>query len=248
MLFIKGVVKWRMVFKFSCISVEKITGLIDRLKFSEPALRREVFDHGKLVSAKKGDVLIKEGQYLDFLPIVISGSIRVYQQKEDREILLYYVRAEQTCVMSLSSAYFNNTSTAYGIAMEPTDILVIPTRFISEWQLKYPSWNEYVIRTFRSRYDELLNSFGSVAFEPVEQRLKNYLSNRVKSDASNKIYMSHQDLADELGTTRVVVSRILKQLEQRKSLKLYRGHIELIDSKKIESSLSNVRALISGAV
>ncbi len=204
-----------------------IKDLVSRLGFSEPELLSDMASHGKIVSAKKGDVLIREGQHLDFLPIVLKGSIRVYSQKDDREILLYYVREKETCVMSLSSAYFRNKSAAYGVAMEPTDVLVIPTRFISEWQLRFPSWNDYVIRTFRRRYDELLDSFGSIAFDPVQSRLKEYLKRRAESDGSKKILISHKALADEIGTTRVVVSRILKQFEQTGALKLHRGSVQL---------------------
>jgi CRP/FNR family transcriptional regulator, anaerobic regulatory protein len=195
--------------------------------FSEPELQDEMLAHGKVISASKGDVVIKEGQRLDFLPIVISGSIRVYQQWEDREILLYYVRSQETCMMSLSSAYFNNISSANGMAMEPTQILVLPAKLIAEWQLKYPSWNKFIIHTFRNRYDELLTSFGSVAFDPVPERVKQYLLNRAKTDSTKHINVSHQSLANELGTTRVVVSRILKQFEQEGLLRQFRGHITL---------------------
>ncbi len=195
--------------------------------FPEPELQEEMITHGKVISANKGDVLIKEGQRLDFLPIVIKGLIRVYQQKEDREILLYYVGPEQTCMMSLSSAYFDNTSAANGMAMEPTDLIILPARLIAEWQLKYASWNKFIIRTFRSRYDELLSSFGSVAFDPIPARVKEYLNKRSKTDGSRKIPVSHQTLANELGTTRVVISRILKQFEQDGIIKQFRGHIEM---------------------
>lgn len=195
--------------------------------FSEPELQDEMHAHGKVISANKGDIVIKEGQRLDFLPIVISGSIRVYQQWEDREILLYYVRPQETCMMSLSSAYFNNISSANGMAMEPTQILVLPAKLIAEWQLKYPSWNKFIIHTFRNRYDELLSSFGSVAFDPVPARVKQYLMNRAKTDGTKNINVSHQSLANELGTTRVVVSRILKQFEQEGLLRQFRGHITL---------------------
>lgn len=195
--------------------------------FSEPELQDEMHTHGKVISANKGDIVIKEGQRLDFLPIVISGSIRVYQQWEDREILLYYVRPQETCMMSLSSAYFNNISSANGMAMEPTQILVLPAKLIAEWQLKYPSWNKFIIHTFRNRYDELLSSFGSVAFDPVPARVKQYLMNRAKTDGTKNINVSHQSLANELGTTRVVVSRILKQFEQEGLLRQFRGHITL---------------------
>jgi CRP/FNR family transcriptional regulator len=97
---------------------------------------------------------------------------------------------------------------------------------ISQWQLKYPSWNRYIIQTFKSRYDELLTSFGKVVFEPIQVRLKEYLLT-VSKNTGSKIQTSHQNLANELGTTRVVISRILKQFEKEKMLKLHRGFIEM---------------------
>jgi len=195
--------------------------------FSEPDLQQEILKHGKILKANKGDVLIKEGQYLDFLPIVIKGLLRVYQEKEDREILLYYVGPEQTCMMSLSSAYFDYSSAANGIAMQASEILVLPANVIAAWQLKYPSWNKFIIKTFKSRYDELLNAFGNVAFKPIHLRVKEYLEEYVKTQNSRKIPLSHQSLANELGTTRVVISRILKQFEIEKKIKLYRGFIQV---------------------
>lgn len=202
--------------------------VFNRLKvFQEPELKEEILKYGKVITAQKGDVLIKEGQYLDFLPIVIKGSIRVYQKKVDREILLYYVGPEQTCMMSLSSGYFDYNSTANGMATEPTEILVIPARFISAWQLQYPSWNRFVIKTFKSRYDELLASFGKVAFDSIPSRVKEYLLKLSNRNSSKKLQLSHQTLANELGTTRVVISRILKQFEKEKMLKLGRGYIQM---------------------
>jgi CRP/FNR family transcriptional regulator, anaerobic regulatory protein len=195
--------------------------------FREPGLQDDMLNYGKVISARKGDVLIREGQRLDFLPIVIRGTIRVYRHWEDREILLYYVRTEETCMMSLSSAYFNNTSAANGMATEDSEILILPARLVSEWQLKYPSWNQYIIHTFRNRYDELLSSFGSVAFDPVHTRVKEYLLKRSKTDNASRIDVSHQTLANELGTTRVVISRVLKQFEQQGFLKQYRGYVLL---------------------
>ena len=210
------------------VPMEQTEDIFSKLaSFREPQLQEEMMAQGKVITAQKGDVLIREGQRLDFLPIVIDGSIRVYRQWEDREILLYYVESGQTCMMSLSSAYFNNISTANGMAMRDSEIFVLPARLISEWQLKYPSWNQYIIHTFRNRYDELLSSFGSVAFDPVPTRVKEYLLKRSKTDGSLRVNLSHQTLANELGTTRVVISRILKQFEQEGFLKQFRGHILL---------------------
>ena len=194
--------------------------------FTEPELRSEILKHGKIINAEPGDLLIKEGQHLNFLPIVIRGKIRVYQQMDDREILLYYVGPQETCMMSLSAAYMDYNSAAYGMAAESSEILILPAYLIAEWQLKYPSWNRYLIKTYKSRYDELLNSFGNVAFKPISIRLKEYLV--AQAQGSKKVELSHQTLANELGTTRVVISRIQKQFEKEKVLKLHRGSIELV--------------------
>lgn len=208
--------------------MEETRNIFSKLRsFREPELQEEMLIHGKVITARKGDVLIREGQRLDFLPIVISGSIRVYRQWEDREILLYYVGPEETCMMSLSSAYFNNVSTANGMAIADAEIFVLPARLIAEWQLKYPSWNQYIIHTFRNRYDELLTSFGSVAFDPIPVRVKEYLLKRSQTEESARVNVSHQTLANELGTTRVVISRILKQFEQEGFLRQFRGYIML---------------------
>jgi CRP/FNR family transcriptional regulator len=200
-------------------------GLTD---FTEPELQEEILKHGKLMQANAGDVLIREGQRLNFLPIVITGKIRVYQEKDDREILLYYVGRAETCVMSLSAAYLDYNSAANGMATEPTEILVLPAYFVADWQLKYPSWNKYIVSTFKTRYDELLSSFGNVAFKPISLRVKEYLIQQAGIGNSKTIFLSHQTLANELGTTRVVISRILKGFEKDKILKIHRGSIELV--------------------
>src|SRR5476651_2901948 len=125
------------------------TDLIKKLAFfREEGLKEELAQHGQLASFNKGDVIVKDGQYVKFLPIVLKGAIRVYQQKEDREILLYYVKAEETCTMSLAAAYFNNKRTSHGVVTEPTEVLIFPARLIDQWQLKYPSWNKYVMNIF----------------------------------------------------------------------------------------------------
>jgi len=205
------------------------TDLFKRLPFfTEPGLREELLAHGQVHSFNKGDVIVRDGQYVKFLPIVLKGAIRVYQQKEDREILLYYVKAEETCTMSLAAAYFDNKSTSHGIVTETADVLIFPASKITEWQLKYPSWNRYMMQMFRTRYDELISSFQGIVFEHIDVRVWEYLKNKSKTDDSRFIDLSHQQLASELGTTRVVISRILKDYERQKKIRLFRGRIEVL--------------------
>jgi len=196
--------------------------------FHEPAFKAELLEHGKLLSFNKGDVIVRDGQYVKFLPIVIKGAIRVFQQKEDREILLYYVRDGETCTMSLAAAYFNNQSTSHGIVTEPTEVLIFPASLITEWQLKYASWNRYVLTMFRKRYDELISSFEGIAFQHIDARVLEYLKNKAIKEGDHTVNLSHQQLAGELGTTRVVISRILKDYEKQGKIKLFRGRIQVL--------------------
>ena len=196
--------------------------------FQEPKFKEELKKHGKLLTLNKGDVVVRDGQFVKFLPIVLQGAIRVYKQREDREIVLYYVRAEETCTMSLAAAYFNNKSSSHGVATEHTEVLIFPASQITEWQLKYPSWNKYVMHMFRKRYDELISSFEGIAFEHIDARVWAYLKDKALNEDNRSVYLSHQQLADELGTTRVVISRILKEFERQNKIKLFRGKISLL--------------------
>ncbi|WP_103070770.1 Crp/Fnr family transcriptional regulator [Aquimarina sediminis] len=198
--------------------------------FNEPKLREEIMANCELKTFDKDEVIVREGQFVKVVPIVVTGVIRVFQTKEDREILLYYVKPKQTCMMSLSASFFNDKSPSQAVAVEKTEALIVPTRYIAQWQKEYSSWNDFVIRTFRNRYDELLNTFKSVAFDHVDKRVLRYLESKVLKQPDNMIRISHQELANELGTTRVVISRILKQFELDKKVKLYRGSIEILST------------------
>jgi CRP/FNR family transcriptional regulator len=205
------------------------TDIFKKLNFiSEIKLRDEILENCKVLNFKKGEIIVRQGEYVKVLPIVLSGSIRVYQTKDDREILLYYVETSQTCMMSLSASFYNNESPSQAVAIMDTKILAIPTPFIIKWQREYNSWNNFVIRTFRNRYDELLETFDSVAFEHIDKRILKYLKDRKIKQKSSIIKISHQKLALELGTTRVVVSRILKQYEIDEKLIIRRAEIELL--------------------
>ena len=196
--------------------------------FSEPKLQEEVIENCQLLTFDKGQLIVKEGQYVKVVPIVISGTIRVFQTREDREILLYYVEQSQTCIMSLSACFYDNKSPAQAVAVTKIVVLAIPVKYITQWQRKYSSWNDFVIRAFRNRYDELLNNFKSVAFDHTSTRVLEYLKNRTSKQKTNKVEISHQELANELGTTRVVISRILKQFQLQNRISLKRGSIQVM--------------------
>jgi CRP/FNR family transcriptional regulator len=196
--------------------------------FSEPKLREEIVQYCQLLDFGKGEILVREGQYIKVVPIVLSGTVRVFQTREDREILLYYVEQAQTCIMSLSAFLYDNKSPAQAVTVTKAQVLAIPTNYIAQWQREFASWNEFVIRAFRNRYDELLNNFKSVAFDHTNTRVLEYLKNRTSKQQTNKLEISHRELANEVGTTRVVISRILKQFQAENKVSLKRGSIQLL--------------------
>ena len=196
--------------------------------FHEPELREQILKHCNLQTFDKGDVIVREGQFVKVVPIVVTGMLRVYQTRDEREILLYHVEPSQTCMMSLSACFFNNESPSQAIAKEKTKAITVPVNFVTKWQKEYTSWNEFVIRTFRNRYDELLSTFDSIAFDHIDKRVLDYLKSKNLKTQPKKVELSHQELANELGTTRVVVSRILKQFEMDKVVVLHRGFIEVL--------------------
>ncbi|HJP62675.1 MAG TPA: Crp/Fnr family transcriptional regulator [Mucilaginibacter sp.] len=193
-----------------------------------PDLEKEIMEHATIITAEADEVIIRQGQYLKVLPLVISGSLRVSQQSDGREILLYYVQPGETCIMSLSSCFFNVESPSTAIADTQTEILCVPTRFIREWQRKYDPWNEFVIGTFQSRYNELLDLFRTVAFDTIEVRVINYLKGYSSRENTRSVPITHQALANALGTTRVVISRILKRFEREGKVDLLHGSIKIV--------------------
>ncbi|MCE1189257.1 MAG: Crp/Fnr family transcriptional regulator [Ignavibacteria bacterium] len=188
---------------------------------------RELYDSAIYKVVPSRTLLIREGQYLNSLPLVLNGSIRVFRQYEDREVLLYYVQRGETCIMSLTACFFSAPSQSQAITETETEILLVPTDKIFEWQKKFPAWNEFTLGTFKCRYEELLSAFSDVVFQDIETRLKTYLREYSLKYRTKKVPLTHELIARELGTTRVVISRLLKGMETAGKIKQRRGMIIL---------------------
>ena len=195
--------------------------------FVEDEFRKELIETAKIKDIPKGTTLITEGTYLKLIPIVLSGSIKVFRTEEDKEILLYYINPNESCIMSLNVVRNNEKSEFKAITEEDSTILLMPARLILQWQNTYDSFNRFINDLYRKRFEELLNAFNSVAFQKMDDRLINYLKNRVETLGTNEIRITHQEIAYELGIARETVSRLLKKLEQDDKVQLGRGTIKL---------------------
>lgn len=195
----------------------------------EKGLVDEILEHAELMHAKENDVLMDYGKKVTFMPLVISGTIRVMRRdEEDREILLYYLSNNESCAMAYACCMEAKKSEIKAVAEDNAEILRIPHSKLDEWLVKYPSWKSYVFNSFSHRFNELLKSLESIAFHKLDERLVKYLKNKAALSGKSAIQLSHNQIAEEMGTSRVVISRLLKQLENDKKLVLYRNEIKLL--------------------
>jgi len=199
--------------------------------FLEKKLIEEIISEGKLMNFKEGDIIMDYGKRVKFMPLILSGSVRVMRRdEEDREILLYYLSSNESCAMAYACCMEDKKSEVKAIAEENVEIIAIPHEKLDEWLVKYPSWKSYIFNSFTQRFNELLKSLESIAFHKLDERLIKYLKKKVKLSGKTSIPLSHNQIAEEMGTSRVVISRLLKQLENEKKLVLYRNEIKLLSS------------------
>ncbi len=196
----------------------------------EPALLAEFQQVGSYMEIKQGDYLMRPGGYIRFVPIILSGSVKIMRSDDEgREMLLYYLGGLDTCAMSLTCCLQKKTTEIIAIAEENTTLITIPVEKIDEWISKYRSWKEFIFTSYQKRFDDLLDTIDSIAFTKLDQRLLKLIKKKLKSTGSNHIlYATHEELASELATSREVVSRLLKQLEKLGKVKLSRNKVELI--------------------
>lgn len=195
----------------------------------EPALFKEIKDFGELRIFKEGDIIMDYGQYIQMMPMVSKGTVKVLRKDETgNEILLYYLSSNESCSMAYSCCLEAKRSEVKAIAEGDVEILAIPHIKLNEWLCRYPSWKNYIMRSFNMRFLELLKSIESIAFHKLDDRLIAYLKKKKRMSGSSVIKASHYQIADELATSRVVISRLLKQLENEGKVILYRNEIKLL--------------------
>ncbi|MEO6233482.1 MAG: Crp/Fnr family transcriptional regulator [Ferruginibacter sp.] len=197
----------------------------------EPELIKEMRQFGDIKNFNEGDVIMDYGKYIRMMPIIIKGTIKVLRMDENgKEILLYYLSSNESCSMAYSCCVEAKKSEVKAIAEEYVELLAIPHIKLDEWLCKYPGWKNYIMRSFNERFLELLKSIESIAFHKLDERLIAYLKEKKRLSGSNVIKSSHYVIADELATSRVVISRLLKQLENDGKILLYRNEIKLLNS------------------
>lgn len=195
----------------------------------EPALIDEIKDVGILMEVADGHDLIKPGQYIKSMPLLLSGSIKILRPDADGdELLLYYLEKGDTCAMTMTCCLGNTKSEIHAITETPAKLLMIPIGKMEEWSSKYKTWRNFVFNSYHTRMMELLESIDNIAFNNMDERLENYLDEKIKIQNSKHLYTTHKEVADDLHTSRVVISRLLKKMENNHKIKLHRSFIEVL--------------------
>jgi CRP/FNR family transcriptional regulator len=197
--------------------------------FPYPGILEKLQEGGIEKTYQSGEVILRENAYIRSIPLVMKGMIRVMRSHDDgREILLYYIRAGESCIMSFLGGLHHDTSKVSAIAEEETDILFVPVEKITQLMKDDPAWTDYFFRLYHKRFEELLEAVNAIAFKKLDERLLDFIEKKSELTATKQLSITHEQIATELGTSRVVISRLLKQLEDDGVLKLERNRITLL--------------------
>lgn len=209
-------------------------------KIQDSDLINGIVANGKLETIAEGEYVIDIGSMIKSIPMIVSGMVKVMREDEDgNELLLYYLKAGETCAMSLTCCMEGRKSEIRAIAIEDVQMIVLPVQLMEQW-MAYRDWRAFVMNTYAKRFEELLETIDSIAFQKMDERLEHYLENKAESTGSQLLGISHQDIAQDLNTSREVVSRLLKQMENHGKLHLGRNKIELHLNTKIKPTKGNV--------
>ena len=205
------------------------TDIAQLLPYFSEKLLEEIKAKSQIMEISQDSEILRQGQYVKVIPIVISGLIKVFTRHENKELLLYYIKPGESCIMSFSASLQNTPSKVFALCEEDTKALLMPVNKVSDWVKQFPDINSLFFQQFRLRYSELLNTINHVLFNKMDMRLYDYLQNKARLTGKNPIKISHRQIANELGTAREVISRIMKKLETEGKLKQHSNSIEVFE-------------------
>ncbi len=204
--------------------IENFTGV-----FEKPLID-EIAASGKLIQIPEGDKIIEIGAYVKGMPLLLSGAIKVLREDDEGdELLLYYLERGDTCSMTMACCLGDTKSEIRAIAETDVELVMVPIGKMEEWTAKYKSWRNFVFDSYHNRLNELLVTVDSIAFKNMDERLVAYLKEKSRISKTNIIVNTHQEIAYDLHSSRVVISRLLKKLEHLGKIKLHRNQIQLLD-------------------
>jgi CRP/FNR family transcriptional regulator len=169
--------------------------------------------HAVFADIKSKTEIVREGQKNKYVPFLIKGSIKVFTLNDGRELIYYYIKESDSCLMTFSSIFTDYISRVYAVAEEDSEALLVPVSVMHDWLLKFPEINKLFYREYDKRFSEVMNMVNDAVFHRLDKRVLNYIKQQISITGNNPIKITHREIANNLGTSREVVSRVLKKIE-----------------------------------
>jgi CRP/FNR family transcriptional regulator len=182
--------------------------------YLEPELVQTLAREAQITSFSKGTQLLREGQNVTLVPLVLEGMLRVFSRNEDKELLLYYLSPGESCMLSFTAGLRRETSRIYAEVEEPATLLLLPTRMLEAWLKSYPSLNTLYFNQYQHRYEDLVDTIRQLVFNKMDGRVLEYLQQKIQLSGQPIIKISHRAMANDLGTAREVITRVIHKLEK----------------------------------
>ncbi|NVK53368.1 MAG: Crp/Fnr family transcriptional regulator [Flavobacteriaceae bacterium] len=196
----------------------------------EKELFEEILSVGEYKKVEEGEELINIGSYIKFMPLIISGAIKILREDDNGdELVLYFIEQGDTCAMTITCCLGQTKSKIKAIAERETELLMIPIHKIGEWMNKYQTWQNFILQSYNERMQELLEAIDTIAFLNMHERLLKYLKDKAMINRDEVITVTHKQIANDLHTSRVVISRLLKALEIKGEILLNRNQIKVLN-------------------
>ena len=199
--------------------------LIDTFPLFDLPLAPFLHEHGEIKTFEQGSILMKPGQFFKYAMLIVSGRVKLYREGEDgEEFFMYFLERGNACALSMMCMARSQTSTIMAVAVEETDVIMIPIQYMDALMKNYSAWYHFVIETYRNRFEELLTVVDQIAFKNMDERLEWYLKRQAKS-LGNNLMLTHQQIAHDINSSREVVSRLLKKMEKTGLVSMERNSI-----------------------
>ncbi len=187
--------------------------ILDKFGFLGKEFLHELDKHAIVTDVKAKSEIIREGQKNKFVPFLIKGSIRVFTLNDGRELIYYYIRANDSCLMTFSSIFTDYVSRVYAIAEEDSQVMLIPVSVVHEWLIAFPAINRVFYHEYDKRFSDVMSMVNDAVFHRLDKRVLNYIRQQISLTGNNPIRLTHREIASNLGTSREVISRVLKKVE-----------------------------------
>ncbi len=206
-------------------------GIATTFDYLGKALIAELLASAEVHTFPPNTELVREGQYVKYTPIVLRGLVKVYTHSAEKELLLYYIKPEQSCIMSFSSSINHDKSKVFAITETESTVLLLPSEQIKRWVTQYPAINLLFYQQYDLRYVELVDRIQQMLHHKLDKRFLAYLAAKIQATGQNPVKISHQEIAQDLGTAREVISRLVKKFKAEGIIRQHRDRIELLDPR-----------------